>query len=409
MGYKLHRSSRRSVFRRKRQGLRVVLGAAAAVAIVAGGFFVARFLDTRPGVEPSADTSVIQPDDTSAVPDTSEPSVPTDTKPSTVTTVRGFYLPHSALLDTDALSATLKKAASAGLNTLLFDLKDSNGTLRYRFTCEQAVTVNSYADTALTEEQLTAVLTAAEEAGIQVIPRLFAFRDNAAARALAGARIAHESDPGWVWYDADPANGGKAWLNPYADEAHLYLITLAEELKALGVSGILLDGVQFPTNTYSASFGSSSNTSKSHDEILTAFVDKMQTALGEECPVLLGCAGNAALGVDTVVYGGNPLTFGADRAVPRIDLTKMPKSVTIGESVINLSADTPLESMEAAVHHMCLRLKVTGDSTVLTPWLVTTDLPDSALTACLKGIKNGGAEAYILYNGKGRYPFDALS
>ena len=404
MGYKLHRSHR-SVFRRKRTWPRVLLSLFAALVVVAGGFFAARWLD-RPKTELPTDTSAtVSTPATESDPETPPQELP----PATVDTVKGFWLPHSALLDTDALTATLEKAADAGLNTLLFNLKDGDGHLYYRFESPQAVQVNSFKENALTGDQLAAVLDAAKAAGLQVIPRLYAFRDNAAARVLAGARIAHESDPGWVWYDADPKNGGKAWLNPYADEAHLYLISLAEELKSAGVAGILLDGVQFPTNDYSASFGSSANTAMARGDILTAFVDKVQAALGSDCPVLLGAEAEASLGTDTTVYGGNPLTFGADQAVPRIKLTSMPASITIGESVISISPDKPRESVEAAVHHMVLRLKVAEGSTTLTPWLHTDDLSAADLKAQLEGCKSGGTEAFILYHTKGKYDFTALS
>ncbi len=404
MGYKLHRT-RRTVFRRKRPGLQLLLSVLAAVVVIAAGFFAARWLD-RPATERPADTSVT----TSTPSVNSEPVVPpTAPQPTTVDTVKGFWLPHSALLDADSLAATLDKAANAGLNTLLFDLKDGDGNLYYHFGAPQAAQVNCFAADALTGDQLAAVLDTATKAGLQVIPRLYAFQDNAAARVLAGARIGHQSNPGWVWYDGKPGKGGKAWLNPYADEAHLYLIGLAEELKEAGVSGILLDGVQFPANTSSANFGSSSNTAMSKGDILTAFVDKLQTALGDNCPVLLASTGGAALGTDTGVYGGNPITFGADQAVPQIALSALPASVTIGESVISVSPDQPEASMEAVIHHMVLRLKVAGDSTTLTPWLQTDGLSAAAIAAQLAGCKAGGTEAYILHSTEGDYDFTGLA
>lgn len=404
MGYKLHRSQR-TVFRRRRPVLRMLLSLLAAAAVVAGGFFIARWMD-RPSEEYPADTSVVTSTPTNT--DT-PPKEPSPTQPTTTNIVNGFWLPHDALLNADRLADTIEAAANAGINTLLFDLKDSDGTLYYLFDSQQAAQVDAFAADALTKDQLQSVMDTANAAGLQVIPRMYAFRDNAAARALAGARITHESDPSWVWYDADPSKGGKAWLNPYADEAHLYLINLAKELKGFGVAGILLDGVQFPTNAYSASFGSSANTSMDYSEILTTFIDNMQEALGNDCPVLLASTGEAALGVNTDVYGGNPLTFDANQAVPHIDLAAMPSSVTIGESVITISPKKPADSMEALIHHMALRLKVAGNTTTVTPWLETDSLSTDDLMAYLNGSIAGGTEAFILYNTDGKYDFAALT
>jgi len=402
MGYKLHRNSH-TMFRRRRPVLRLILSVLSALAVVAVGFFVARWMDRPPEKPP-----VVSQPDNSVSNDEQEQDLPANTTPVTVEAVRGFYLPHKALTDTDELADTLQKAANAGFNTLLFDLKDSEGRLYYRFTSQTATQVNSYTEDALTDRELSTLLAAVRQAGMQAIPRLYAFRDHAGARALSAARIAHTQDPSWVWYDADPSNGGKAWLNPYADEAHLYILSLAEELKEAGVAGVLLDGVQFPSQTSGASFGKSSNTAMERSEILTAFVDKLQTALGTDFPVLLASTGRAALGKDTSVYGGNPLTFGADQAVPQISLSAMPASVTIGETVLTISQKDPQGSMEALVNHMVLRLKVTGDTTTLTPWLNTDGQATATVKQLLTGCQNGGATAVILYNAAGQYDFAAL-
>ena len=87
MGYKLHRSHR-SVFRRKRTWPRVLLSLFAALVVVAGGFFAARWLD-RPKTELPTDTSatVSTPATESDVPDVPpldgdedpESDVPSDT------------------------------------------------------------------------------------------------------------------------------------------------------------------------------------------------------------------------------------------------------------------------------------------------------------------------------------------
>ncbi len=408
MGYKLHRN--RTVFRRRRPW-RVVVMLLVAVLIVAAGFFIASLADKPAVTPPDSESTASVPEDNgeNSAPPIEESSTPpaTDVTP-TADTLRGFTLPLSALQDSEELAVSLQAAAKAGMNTLLIDLKDAAGRLYYRFEAPQAQRVNSYTDTALTADELKAAIAAARQAGIGIMPRLYTFEDNAGARALGEARITHTSDPSWVWYDADPKQGGKAWLNPYADEAHLYIISLCEELKAAGVSGVMLDGMRFPGNTYSASFGSSASTAMKREDILAAFVDKVQAALGKDCPVLLGAPGKIALGVDTGVYGGNPITFGPDVAVPRIDLAAMAGSVKLGESTITVAPDKPGESLEAVAHHMALRLKVTGQDTRLAPWIETKGLSNTALTACIEGCVAAEVENFILHHPDGQYDWTAI-
>ena len=234
MRQKLHRG-RRSVFRKRNPAPRIIGGILAAVAVVAIGFFGAKWMTEHP---------VTAPDDSSAptvsAPDTSAPAdVPADSTPTppTADTVRGFYLPFSALTG-DSLTTTLATAKEAGFTAVLFDLKDAQGQLYYRFSCADAVQVNSFTPNALTADQLTALFSRIREAGLLPIPRLYAFQDDAGAKALASARITPKGNPGWVWYDGNPQNGAKAWLNPYSDEAHAYIGALASTVSVwlLGIA-----------------------------------------------------------------------------------------------------------------------------------------------------------------------------
>ena len=270
MGMKLHRNRR--VFRARRLVPRIIASVLGAAAIVALGFFGAKYFSEHPMQSaPSESTDSVQSDTSTPVgdPTTSTTNDPVQVTPS-LDTVRAFYLPFSVLKNASTLNTTLAAAADAGFNSVVFELKDSGGNLLFRSETARAVQVGSFTGDALTMNEVKTLFSAIREAGLLPIPRLYAFMDNAAAKALPDARISHQSDGTWVWYDANPAKGGKAWLNPYADEAHTYIIELAKELRDAGAAAIMLDGVQFPSQTSSASFGNSANTSMQRDEILTA-------------------------------------------------------------------------------------------------------------------------------------------
>ncbi len=411
MGMKLHRNRR--VFRSRNLLPRILAWVVGAAAVIALGFFGAKYftehpVDSAPDSAPSESVTNSLPADTAPESDDA-PSV--DTAPSvTADKVRAFYLPHSALGNADTLNATLADAAQAGFNSVVFDLKDENGTLYFRSETARAQQVNSYATDALSTDEVTALFSTIRKAGLQPIPRLYAFKDNAAARMLAGARIAHQSDPSWVWYDADPANGGKAWLNPYADEAQLYIIDLAKELRDAGAAAILLDGVQFPAQVSSASFGNSANVNLGRDEILTAFIAKARTLLGDACPVMLSCTADSALGTNTLVYGANPLTFAPTAAAPALLTGEMKSTLTVGNETVQNTPDNLKATVQALVNQMALRIKVMAadKQPTLTPWLQAYDYTPVQIKSAMDGCVAGGADSFILYDPSGSYDFAAL-
>jgi hypothetical protein len=411
MGMKLHRNRR--VFRARKLLPRVLLWSVGAVAVVAVGFFGAKYAHEHPvGTAPQS-----TPNESSGI------STPTNTPPESTDTpdgdttptpsfeqLRAFYLPFSTVKNTEALSVVLNDAQKAGFTGVVFDLKDENGTLYFRSETARAQQVNSFVSDALSADDTAALFAAIREAGLMPIPRLYAFKDNAAARALASARIAHKSDPSWVWYDADPANGGKAWLNPYADEAQLYILDLAKELSDAGAAAIMLDGVQFPTQTSSASFGSSANVNLGRDEILTAFIAKARTRLGNDCPVILSCSADAALGTNTTIYGNNPLTFTPTAAAPALLTGKMAGAFTVGSETIQNTPYNLKTTVQALVNQMNVRIKVipTDKQPLLTPWLQAYDYTPAQIKNAMEGCVAGGADSFILYDPSGNYHFDAL-
>ena len=387
------RRSRRSVFgkRRTHPALKAMLWIFVCVAVVAAGFFGAKWITEGPSVQDTSVGDSVTPNTPNTPnkgdnnkdeePDDSTP--PADT-PAFTESIRAFYLPVSALsVDTLIETSTLQDAAKAGFNAVVFDLKDADGTLFYEFADARAKKTGAYAPNALSATNLKALFDVMQENGLQPIPRLYAFCDDPAAKVLTDARIGLESNPSWAWYDGDPNNGGKKWLNPYAPAAQEYIGALAEELKAQGATAIMLDGVQFPAQLSSAYLGEEAATVSKAD-VLTAFVATMRTRLGDDCPVMLSCTEKGALATDTKIYGGNPLTFGSAMAAPQ--LTSKIK-----------------ESVEA----MLLRIQVLKEKPDLVPMLMMKDATakecSDAMTACVQG----GAESFILVSED--YHFDSYT
>ena len=409
MGIKLH-SGRRKVFRKKKLLPRVLLGIVVSAAVIGLGFFGAKWVTEHPAPKP-ADISDQEPEAPSADSGIGETSEDVS-RPATESTGdwRAFQLPVSALKKTGSLAETCEKAAKAGFNAVVFTLKDQEGSLAYASATEVAEKVNAVSASAISLEDLTEAFGVMRDAGLTPIPRLYAFRDNLAARALETARIAPAGNPTWVWYDNDPKAGGKAWLNPYADEAQYYLIRLAAELKKAGAGAVMFSGVQFPAHCDSADFGQSANTSMSRGEILSHFIEKAQKSLGSDCPVILTASCNGVLGNDTVTYGDNPLDLSADRVAPLLTAAELPEKIKLTESTITDVTADPAASMEAILNQMMLRTKVISAAKrpLLMPMLEAGDRSDQQIREAIAGCRKAGVTSYILCAADGRYNFDSL-
>lgn len=384
MKRKLYRP-RRSVFRQRRVHpvIKVFGTLLICVAVIAAGFFSAMFISKHSQDNPHKAVGGSAPHSSNDKPgggdsqqpagDVEAPDAPKDPidTPASLDTIRAFHLSFDAL-KVDSLPSTLSAARKAGFTAVTFDLKDADGKLYYLFSNAQAKKVG-YADGALSADTLTALMNSMKEHGLAPIPRLYAFCDDPAAKVLTDARISHTANHTWAWYDGDPNNGGKKWLNPYAPAAQDYITSLAKELKDKGAAAILLDGVQFPAQLKDAYLGEEAAT-VTKDAALTAFVTRVRNELGSDCPLILACTAKGALATDTKIYGGNPVTFGATVISP-------------------LLSSKVQESVEKTV----LRLQGPDiTSTSLAPLLQAQGFSakqvNEAIAACVKG----GAKSFIL-------------
>ena len=394
MRRKLRRT--RSVFSKRRvpRGLKIFGTLVLCVAVVAAGFFVAKYANEHgkdttgnEAIQPLTPPTSNKPNSGTNRPnsdkeDTTQPDGDQPQAPASLDTIRGFYLPHSAL-QSDTLPATLTAARKAGFNAVLFDLKDAEGNLYYQFSNAQAKRVNSFTADALTAEGLTALFDTIRECGLLPIPRLYAFRDDLAAKVLSDARVGLVSNHTWAWYDGDPNNGGKKWLNPYSTTAQSYIQGLAEELKAKGAAAVMLDSVQFPDKLdKNAYLGDVADLATERAATLTAFIEATRTHLGTDCPLLLSCTEKGALATDTKVYGGNPLTFGAAVASPLLT-----------------------SKWQDSVEKMILRTQVLEQKTTLAPMLKTVGLTAKQVNDAISGVVAGGTKSFILFDHEGYYEF----
>lgn len=412
MPQKLHRRRTKVFHKKNRAPLKAAAWILAAALIVTGGYFGAKFVLERPeavgGPGGSQESSVVSPQPPASSPPTaSQPAQ----EPSGSVSLRAIYLPLATLTDDTKRSQTLSAASAAGFHAVLFDLKGSDGRLAYASATPLALQAQSGGNLSL--EELEALFVAIKEAGFTPIPRLYAFRDPLAPSRLPAAKIALGENSSWTWYDGDPQNGGRPWLNPYADAAHEYPIGLMTELQTLGADTILLDGVEFPRSLGGkTNFTAEQLTPQSKAEALAAFVAKARQAMGEGT-VLLASPGLAALGTDTVSYGGNPVTFGSEILAPMLLPSTLGKSLTFGETTVDDPAAHPYDAVKAALSQLQARLQVIEEDSRprLMPWLQANDYTAADISEQIRAVTEilGSDASYIMYSPDGVYDFAALA
>lgn len=351
MGQKLHHSRR---YRRRKTAIRPIIGwVVAAAVLIPASYFGARYLGNR-----KSDVAATTPASQTTVTDAPVTTTPAPTVEATA--LRGVTLPYAALRDTAALKLTCKAAADAGNTCAVVELKTETGALHYASETDLGKAVGAQTEDALTLAALTDAFAAMREAGLTPVARLFAFKDATAPKKLADAKITTTGHADWTWYDGDPQNGGKPWLNPYSDAAQTYIVSLAEELYTAGAGALLLDGVCFPTQTAQAQLAVGNNAALSKAEVLKQFITRVHN-LREDAPLLLCGSVNAFLGNNTAGFDGNPRDFGCTAIVPDLRLSALGKRLVIGDKKFTPSDETLADITAAAV----AALKVADGPTVV--------------------------------------------
>lgn len=414
-GRKLHRRGP-SVFHRntRRKAILKNIGLTfLALLIIPAGFFAAKFMIEDSPKNPVEHSSAV---DTGSTTQTTKVTTPAKTNPGKGDAVasgsmRAFYLPVKKMNPPEALDTILDNASAAGFNAVLFDLKGEDGVLRYKSETELAKQARSIDDGALTKQELKDLLQKLESKGFAAVPRLFAFRDPFAPIHISSAKITLEKYPTYTWLDNSREKGGKPWLNPYAPDAHSYIIGLAEELKDVGFSAILLDGVQFPNQTSQAGYGNSALRSLSKLEVLKKFVGDLKTAVGNGCRVIQSMPGLSAFKDGTEPFGGNPVTFGAQTVAPVLMPSTLGSKLKVGETTLKNPASNPYEAVKLAAGQVVLRLKLMEKQPDMMPWLQAYDNNAQQINEQIKAVKEtiGNGASFILYHPNGSYDFGSIN
>lgn len=318
--------------------------------------------------------------------------------------VKGAYLPFSALQDTAQLRQTLTNLKQQGINCILIDAKNAQGQVLYQSANQTVAEVAAQVAGAVDLGQITAL---AKENGITVIARIYAFRDPLSSLVLKKAAVKYQ-DTEMLWLDDSKENGGKSWLNPYSEVAQMYIADLSLECIRAGCSAVMLDGVQFPTG-YSLELAGYGTQTKTHQQVLSDFVQDMEELLKENHGVLIYASSTQAmLGMEADSYDTGGLYYPIENFCPDV----RPASFANGIRPESLTIDDPAGQPYDTVKTVLAQLKNLGADKNFLPMLQADTDPASALeyTALqmeeqIRALEECGITGYILYSEQGSYPF----
>lgn len=203
----------------------------------------------------------------------------------------GIYLQTGFVLNAASRAKYFDLIVSLGLNSLVVDLKDDYGRLRFAPRSPLLSGKSSTRD-ALDIETFAAE---AKARGIYLIARIVVFKDEALYKwnnAALAVRDSATKAP-WQGKKADGQLIQEYWVDPYSTDVWRYNVEIAKEVTARGFDEIQFDYIRFPTDgeNLNAAYFPRQETGMTQDSALESFLRYARQSI------------EAPLSVD--IYGAN--------------------------------------------------------------------------------------------------------
>ncbi len=259
------------------------------------------------------------------------------------------YLPASVVSDAALFETNIAVLKQQGVQGVVFDLKEPLGMVLYESSLPGVKRVGAQP---ANPYNLAEVVQRIEQAGMQPVGRIYAFRDATAAKAMYDSAVKY-SGTTYNWVDNAPTAGGKPWLNPYDAAARKYNLDIITEALGQGVKSIVVDGLQFPTG-YSldkADYGPAAATA-GRAETLLSFAHEAQALVkagnaNGHCWVFLPGLALAQRETDPLSpYGGEIAKLAT---YPELIVDCMPISLGEGIATEQLTIPNPAQSPTEAI------------------------------------------------------------
>lgn len=158
----------------------------------------------------------------------------------------GLYLQTGFAVNPASRGKYFGLAATLGLNSIIVDMKDDSGRLRFSPRSPVLAGMNNGVEPL----DIEAFASEARERGIYLIARIVVFKDEALYRRDGGALALRDATSGLPWRGTrqDGQPNQEYWVDPYSPEVWRYNVEIAKEVTARGFDEVQFDYIRFPTD-----------------------------------------------------------------------------------------------------------------------------------------------------------------
>lgn len=317
--------------------------------------------------------------------------------------IRAIYLTANTAGSVHGLQL-VRRWREAGGNAVVFDIKDSDGTISIAFDHPLAPKRRPQI------ANLPKYVRYLHSLDLHVIARISLFRDDHIAQNHSRLAVRSRAT-GEPWVE----NGKQVWADPSNPEVQDYNLALAKFVAASGVDEVQFDYVRFPAegNQADARFVFQSDPKLQRSDVINAFLTRAQRDLHPS---------GTLLALD--VFGVMAWQRGVDLAHTGQDIAQMARHCDVLAPMIypshffgmdghELPGDAPAHFIAASMDRF--RKITDGSGVVIRPWLqafgwkTRTYSPDYIKTQVLVAKQRGGI-GFMLWNARNDYskPFAAM-
>lgn len=300
------------------------------------------------------------------------------------------FLPNDIVRNQTSFTQELVALKAKGYTSVMVGLKLIDGTvtynLSYKSNIDPQVTANNIFDLKEVCDQIIA-------AGLQPIASIHTFKDHLYSLADKSSATKY-IDGDYFWVDDSLQNGGKPWLNPFADSAQAYIQKLVDDAITAGFQGIVLESLQFPEG-YSLdkiNYGADAATDK--QEFLKNYLSKMASYAATKKVFLTAAFPSTSLlgGKSEPYFGDIAAILGDETIVLEFTPSLFGNSFTTDQLSIPTPLADPYNTVKTASAAATARLPQNR----MIALIKGSGLTEDKLSAQIKGLTENGITSYIV-------------
>lgn len=274
-----------------------------------------------------------------------------------------------------------KSLKEEGYNAVYIELKTVDGRVTFKTDNEFVVKYQSMIEGAV---DIDSVVAAVLDNSMIPIAKITALRDPYCSHVDNENSFAYLDQLDVNWLDNRYDLGGKSWLNPYMEQARLYISSLSKEASDRGFKMIVLEDVIFPEKNTGKM--NPVNPFTTRDKILSQVVAEAQVACGDT-PVVRGINAVSEMIRREGDYLSYAESFG-DKVAVYVDMESINEHKQIVCEKTKVLTDgqyDPQTKAEAIAEAILSQTKTRDDKTIIT---IVKAEDKTALSEVITGLSN---------------------